>query len=97
MEKDKRSYKNNRFKISAPTWNEKIELTDGSYSLLDVQDSFKYVIKEHETVRDNSSIRLCVNQIKNRIIFRINTGYLRLLTPATMKLIGSTKSEIAKD
>ena len=27
------SYSNNRFKISAPTWNEKFELPDGSYSV----------------------------------------------------------------
>ena len=29
----KKSYKNNKFKISAPTWNEKFELPDGSYSV----------------------------------------------------------------
>ena len=34
----KRSYKNNEFKISAPTWNEKFELPDGSYSISDIQD-----------------------------------------------------------
>ena len=27
------SYKNNKFKISAPTWNDKFELPDGSYSV----------------------------------------------------------------
>ena len=26
-------YKNNKFKISAPTWNGEFELTDGSYSV----------------------------------------------------------------
>ena len=31
----KMSYKNNKFKISAPTWNEELELPDGSYSVLD--------------------------------------------------------------
>ena len=34
----KKSYKNNKFKISAPTWNEEFELTDGSYSVSDIQD-----------------------------------------------------------
>ena len=29
----KESYKNNKFKISAPTWTEKFELPDGSYSV----------------------------------------------------------------
>ena len=34
----KKSFKNNKFKISAPTWNEKFELPDGSYSIPDIQD-----------------------------------------------------------
>ena len=37
MEKYKKSYKNNKFKISAATWNEKFELADGSYSISDIQ------------------------------------------------------------
>ena len=36
----KRSYKNNRFKISAPTRNEEFELPDGLYSVSDIQDYF---------------------------------------------------------
>ena len=32
----KRSYKNNQFKISAPTWNEEFELLDRSYSVSDI-------------------------------------------------------------
>ena len=36
----KKSYKNNKFKISAPTWNEEFELSDGSYSISDIQDQF---------------------------------------------------------
>ena len=31
----KKSYKKNKFKISAATWNEEFELPDGSYSILD--------------------------------------------------------------
>ena len=31
----KKPYKNNKFKISGPTWNEEFELPDGSYSILD--------------------------------------------------------------
>ena len=41
----KKSYRNNEFKISGPTWNKKIELPDGSYSVSDIQDNFKYIIK----------------------------------------------------
>ena len=36
----KKSYKNNKFKISAPTWNEEFELPDGSYFISDIQDYF---------------------------------------------------------
>ena len=35
---------------------------------------------------------------ENSITFKIKTGYyLELLTPETMKLLGSTKSKITKD
>ena len=36
----KSSYNNSKFKISSPTWNEEFILTDGSYSLSDIQDYF---------------------------------------------------------
>ena len=39
----KSSYNNNKFKISAPTWSEEFELTDGSYSVSDIQDYFEYL------------------------------------------------------
>ena len=91
-------YKNNKFKISAPTWNENFELPDGSYSVSDIQDYFEYIIKKHETVTDNPSILMYVNKIENRITFKIKTGhYLKLLMPETMILLGSTKSKIIKD
>ena len=32
----KNSYNNNKFKISAPTWNNKVELPNGSYSVSDI-------------------------------------------------------------
>ena len=41
----KKSCKNNKFKISALTWNEEFELPDGSYSLSDIQDYFKDILK----------------------------------------------------
>ena len=37
----KKSYKNNEFKIWAPTWNVKFELCDGSYSVSDTQGYFE--------------------------------------------------------
>ena len=36
------SYNSNKFKISAPTWNDEFELPNGSYSVSDIQDYFKY-------------------------------------------------------
>ena len=39
----KKTYKNNKFKISAPTWNEEFELPDGSYSVSDIKDYFEYI------------------------------------------------------
>ena len=50
------------------------------------------------TVTDNPSIRIYVKKIENRITFKIKRGYyLELLTAETMKLLGSSKSEITKD
>ena len=37
----KSTYNNNKFKISAPTWKDKFELSDGSYSVSDIQDYFE--------------------------------------------------------
>ena len=43
----KMSYKNNKFKISAPTWNEELELSDGLYFISNIQDYFEYILKKH--------------------------------------------------
>ena len=94
----KNSYKNNKFKISAPTLDEKFESPDGSYSISDIQDYFKYIIKKHETVTDNLPIRICVNKIENMISSKIKTAYyLELSSPETIKLLGSTKNKITKN
>ena len=94
----KGSYNNDKFKISAPTWSEEFKLPDGSYSISDTQDYFKYILKKHSKNVDDPSIRIYVNKIENRITFKIKTGYyLELLIPETMELLGSTKSKITKD
>ena len=41
----KSSYNSNQFQISAPAWNDKFELPDGSYS--DIQDYFEYILKKN--------------------------------------------------
>ena len=43
----KKSYKSNKYKISAPAWNEEFEVPDGSYFISDIQDYFEYVLKKH--------------------------------------------------
>ena len=92
------SYNNNKFKISTPTWNDKFELPDGSYSVSDIQDYFQYILKKHGEDIDKPSVQIYVNKIENRVTFKIKNGYsLELLTPETMKLLGSTKNKITKD
>ena len=49
----KRSYSNNKFKISAPTWNDKFELPDGSYSVSNIQDYFEYILKIMKKILTN--------------------------------------------
>ena len=84
MEKYKKAYKINKFKISAPAQNDKCELPDGLHSVSDIQDYFECIIKKHE--------------IENRFTFQVKTGYcLELLTSETMKLLESTKNKITKD
>ena len=41
---------NNKFKISAPTWNETFDLPDGFYSVADIQDYFEFIMKKHENL-----------------------------------------------
>ena len=84
-------YNNNRLKISAATWNDKFELPDGSYSVSDIQYYFEYILKTHGENTDNLSRRMYANKIENRITFKIKTLYhLELLTPETIKFLGST-------
>ena len=66
-------YNKNKFKISAPTWNDTFDLPDGSYSISDIQDSFDFIIKKHETLTENPPIQIYPNKIKSRIAFKIKT------------------------
>ena len=95
----KSSYNNNKFKISAPTWNDKFELPDGSYSISDIQDNFEYILKKkHGEDIDKPSVQIYINKIENTVTFIIKNGIsLELLKPETMKLLGSSKNKITKD
>ena len=94
----KSSYNNNKFKISASTWNEEFTLPDGSYSVSDIQNYLEYIMKKHEENTDKPSIQIYVNKIEIRTTFKIKAGYsLELLTKETMKLLGSAENKITKD
>ena len=94
----KSSCNNNKFKISAPTWSDKFELQDGSYSISDIQDYFEYILRRHGEDIDKQSIEICINKIENKVTLKIKKDYiLELLSSETMKLLGSTKNKITKD
>ena len=85
--KIKSEYNNNKFNISAPTWNDTFDLRDSSYSISDIQDYFGFIIKKHETLTENPPIQIYPNKIENRIVFKIKTGdKLELITPETMRV-----------
>ena len=58
---------NNKLKIITPTWNDEFELTDGSYSVSDIQDHIEYIIKKHEGSTTIPPIHIYINRINNRL------------------------------
>ena len=77
-------YNNNKFKISAPTWNDTFDLPYGLYNIPAIQNYIEYIIKKHETIGENTPILIYVNTITNRVVFKIKTGYkLELLSKET--------------
>ena len=91
-------YNNNKFKISAPTWNDTFDLPDGLYNIPAIQNYIEYIIKKHKTIAETAPILIYANKISNRIVFKIKTGYkLELLSKETMKLLGITKDTTDAD
>ena len=72
------------------------DVPDGSYSIVALQNYFEYIIKTHEAIAVVSAVLIYVNEINNRIVFKIKSGY-KLLSKETMKLLGSTSNSIDKD
>ena len=66
----KSAYNDNKFKISAPTWNDIFDLPDGSYSIEGIRDYIEFIIKKHETLTENPPIEIYPNKIKNKIVFK---------------------------
>ena len=86
----KSEYSNNKFRISAPTWNDILIYL--MIPIADIQVYFEFIIKKHETLTETPAVQIYVNKIKNRIVFKIKAGYkFELLTSETIKLLGSTK------
>ena len=56
----KYSYNNNKFEISAPTWNHKFQLPDASYSLSDIQDYFEYILQKYGENVDKPPVQIYV-------------------------------------
>ena len=85
-------FKNDHFKITAPTWDETFDLPDGSYTLPNIQDYFLYIVKQHEsdvTSSEQSPTLVYPNYIKNRTIFKIKTGCKKhMLTNEAIDLLG---------
>ena len=75
MENYKKIMPKQKIQISGPIWDKEFELSDGSYSISDIQNCFEYINKNDETLTDNLPIQIYVNRIENRIIFKIKTGY----------------------
>ena len=97
MKNIKSACHNNKFKISAPTWNDEFDFSDGSYSIADIEDYFEFIIKKDKTLSENPPVQIYLNKIKNRIVFKVKTGYkLELLSSETMKLLGSMKKMLIK-
>ena len=86
----KSEYSNNKFRISAPTWNDILIYL--MIPIADIQVYFEFITKKHETLTETPAVQIYVNKIKNRIVFKIKAGYkFELLTSETIKLLGSTK------
>ena len=59
---------------------------------------FWVFFKKHGEDIDKLSVKIYINKIENRVTFTIKNGYsLELLTPETMKLLGSAKNKITRD
>ena len=71
----RQQYKNNKLKIIAPTWNDGFESPEGSYSVSDIRDYIKYIIKKQEKLPTNFIIHIYINKTSNRLVVKIKDGY----------------------
>ena len=96
--KIKSAYNNNKYKISALTWNDKFDLLDRSYSISSIQDYFEYIFKKHEIIANNPHVEIYVNKMKNRIVFKIMAGYkLENIISWNNEIIKKYKKDVDQD
>ena len=75
-EKNEKVIQINKFKISAPVWNEKLQLPAGSDSVSDIQDYFEHIINKPEIVIQESCIHLFrINNLASYSIFHLKILY----------------------
>ena len=77
----------NKPKIITATWNDELEWPYGSYSVSDIQDYVEWIAKKHETSTTISSILVCINRIKNKLVFKLKDRYKVRITNALNKKI----------
>ena len=75
LEKYKSEYNNNKFKTYVPTWNGSLILPDQFYSVSVIQYYFDFIIKKAQNFNWNPLVQIYLNKIKNKIVFKKNTGY----------------------
>ena len=62
----RKQYKNNKLRILSQTWNDEFKLSDGFYSVSDIQNYIGSFIKKHEILTTISPIHVYINRINNR-------------------------------
>ena len=87
----KSEYNDNKYNISAPTWNDTFDLPDGSYSIADIQDYFEFIIKKHKILTANPPVQIYPNTIKNRTVFNKNRLQIRIVTSTNNKIVRKWK------
>ena len=74
----RKQYKNNKLKITAPTWND--ESPDGFYSVSDIQNYIESIIKRHKTLPTIPPIHVYINKINDTLVFKVEGGYKARIT-----------------
>ena len=75
----KSEYNNNKFKISAPTWNNTFDLPNDFYSIPDIQGYLEFIIKKHEALTENPPVQIYVNKIKDNCFQNKNRLQIRII------------------